>query len=57
MPSWKVHRALHEKLSREVGGFVVWTPGLLEKIDKIIDKEYGARPWKKGGSRGCGELL
>jgi hypothetical protein len=41
MPSWKVHKALYEKLSREVEDFVIWTPGLLERIDKIIDKEYG----------------
>jgi len=41
MPSWKIHKALYEKLSREVEGFVIWTPNLLERIDKIIDKEYG----------------
>jgi hypothetical protein len=52
MPSWKVHRALYEKLSIEVEGFVIWTPNLLDRIDKIIDREYGehdlgrsADPW------------
>jgi hypothetical protein len=41
MPSWKVHRALYEKLSREVEDFFVETPGLLDRIDRIIDREYG----------------
>jgi hypothetical protein len=52
MPSWKVHRALYEKLSREVEDFFVETPGLLDRIDRIIDREYGehdlgrsADPW------------
>lgn len=37
MPSWRLHRLIYEKLSREVEGFVLFTPGLLDKIDKIID--------------------
>ena len=55
MPSWKVHRALYEKLSREVEDFFVETPGLLDRIDRIIDREYGeydlgrrADPWSLG---------
>lgn len=53
MPSWKVHKALYEKLSREVEGFVVWTLGLLERIDKIIDKEYGEHDLgRKAGLKG-----
>ena len=37
MPSWETHRSIYEMLSREVEGFIVWTKGLLDKIDKIID--------------------
>ncbi|RLG89153.1 MAG: hypothetical protein DRO15_01230 [Thermoprotei archaeon] len=37
MPSWRLHRRIYEKLSQEVEGFAVWTNGLLDKIDKIID--------------------
>jgi len=48
MPSWKLHRKIYEKLSQEVEGFVVWTEGLLDKIDKIIDAggehDLGRRP-------------
>jgi hypothetical protein len=58
MPSWKVHRALHEKLSREVEGFVVWTPGLLERIDEVIDKECGEHDLgRKAGPEGGGAFI
>ena len=36
MPSWPTHRRFYEKFCRETG-FRVWTRGLLEKIDRIID--------------------
>jgi hypothetical protein len=41
MPSWNVHRAIYEKLRNEVPGFIIWTPNLLNMVDKIIDREYG----------------
>mgnify|MGYP000075143663 CR=1 FL=1 len=41
MPSWRVHKAIYEKLCDEVQGFIIWTPELLDRIDKIIDGEYG----------------
>jgi hypothetical protein len=49
MPSWRVHEAIYEKLRAEVEGFVAWTPGLLERIDEIIDVAFeehdlGRRP-------------
>jgi hypothetical protein len=46
MPSWRVHRDFYEKLCRE--GLLVWTPKLLERIDRIIDKEYGEHDLGRG---------
>jgi hypothetical protein len=40
VPSWRVHRAVYERLRREVPG-IVKTPGLLERIDEVIDRAYG----------------
>lgn len=39
MPSWKIHKAVYERLllKHRDSGFIVWTPGVLNKIDKIID--------------------
>ena len=48
MPSWKLHREIVEKLQREVEGFVVWTPGLIDRVDRIIDKEYGEHDLGRG---------
>jgi len=48
MPSWKLHRAIYEKLSREVREFLVFTPRLLDEIDRVIDAlgehDLGRRP-------------
>jgi len=48
VPSWELHRRIYDKLSREIEGFSVWTPGLLESIDEIIDKggehDLGRKP-------------
>jgi hypothetical protein len=40
MPSWGIHRTIYRKLCNEVQDLAIWTPGLLEKIDKIIDANY-----------------
>ena len=48
MPSWEVHRLIYDKLQREVSGFFVWTPGLLDKVDEIIDKAYGGHDLGRG---------
>ncbi len=36
MPSWGTHRRFYDMFRQETG-FVVWTPSLLDKIDRIID--------------------
>jgi hypothetical protein len=46
VPSWGVHRDLYEKLRRE--GLLIWTPSLLERIDRIIDEEYGEHDLGRG---------
>jgi len=33
---------------REVRGFVTWTPGLVDRIDKIIDRDYGEHDLGRG---------
>lgn len=49
MPSWRLHKYIYELLMREVEGFVVWTPGLIDRIDKIIDRDYGEHDLGRGG--------
>jgi len=60
VPSWKLHRRIYEKLRLEVEGFVVWTPGLLDKIDRIIDAggehDVGRRPDPQSFERMLREL-
>jgi hypothetical protein len=46
MPSWSVHRVLYEKLRRE--GLLIRTSNLLERIDRIINKEYGEHDLGRG---------
>jgi hypothetical protein len=41
VPSWGVHRTVYERFRREVPYFVIKTPGLLERIDEVIDRAYG----------------
>jgi len=41
VPSWRIHRAVYERFRREIPGLIVRTPGLLERIDEIIDQAYG----------------
>lgn len=48
IPSWRLHRLIYRKLSSEVEGFAIWTPGLVERIDSIIDKEYGEHDLGRG---------
>jgi len=40
VPSWRVHRTVYERFRKEVPYFVIKTPGLLERIDEVIDREY-----------------
>ena len=37
MPSHSLHKSIYLKLMHEVEGFIVWTRGLLDKVDKILD--------------------
>ena len=41
MPSWSLHKKIYKMLSEEVEGFVIFTPDLINRIDKIIDEAYG----------------
>ena len=48
MPSWRLHRLVANALTREVEGFAVWTPNAIDKIDKIIDEDYGEHDLGRG---------
>jgi len=48
MPSWNIHKLIYDKLQREVLGFFILTPGLLDKVDEIIDKAYGEHDLGRG---------
>ncbi|RLE46028.1 MAG: hypothetical protein DRJ31_10490 [Candidatus Methanomethylicota archaeon] len=41
MPSWDLHKRIYKLLRDEVESFAIWTPGLTDRIDKIVDRDYG----------------